>query len=478
MNRFTTDLARLLATAVLSFALLPATVRADDDPFATRDLVPPEPAAAWSAARPATGPCRPDDALPAKVTLVDALDFALCRNPQTRQSWAAAKVAAAQVGVARSATLPNVTGSAGAQTSKTWNGTPFTDGRFDQASGSISFNYLLFDFGGRDAAMEQARENLAAADWTHNATIQSVVLSVSQAWYQFFAAAEAVVASRAAERYAQDSLDAARARQKAGTATRSDVLQARTALSQAVLTRTQNEGAASTAQGVLASAMGLSADTALELSPPRDFDGQSLGRTAVADLMKAAMARRPDIRAAQASVQAAEANVRAQESAGKPTLSLSGSVGATISNPGTDPRNGTVGVTLTVPIFTGYQNTYRIRAAREQVAQQVATRDKLRNDISLEVWRAYQDVRTQGQALASAADLVRSATESHDVALGRYKAGVGTVIDVLNAQTALIQADIQQIQARLNLNVAKIALARAIGILDVGLFAGTTPADR
>jgi outer membrane protein TolC len=139
-------------------------------------------------------------------------------------------------------------------------------------------------------------------------------------------------------------------------------------------------------------------------------------------------------------------------------------------HPGTDPRNLNIGLSVNIPLFLGYQNTYRIRAARDSVDRSSAARDRLRNDISLEVWRSWQDVRTQGQAVQTAGDLVRSATESHEMALGRYRSGVGSVLDLLTAQTSLLQAAVQQIQTRLRLNVSKLALARAIGTLDPALF--------
>jgi outer membrane protein TolC len=89
--------------------------------------------------------------------------------------------------------------------------------------------------------------------------------------------------------------------------------------------------------------------------------------------------------------------------------------------------------------------------------------------VALEVWRAYQDLRTQDQSLSTAADLQASAQEAYNAALARYKAGVGTLIDLLNAQTTLASASLQQIRARLDWNVAKATLARAIGVLDPAL---------
>ena len=95
---------RRLAAAAFCLAVL-GTARADD-PFGTVNLLPPAPGRAWTGG---ADPCAAQ-ALPGHAqTLADVVDRALCANPQTRQSWAAAKIQAAEVGRSRSAELPDVT---------------------------------------------------------------------------------------------------------------------------------------------------------------------------------------------------------------------------------------------------------------------------------------------------------------------------------------------------------------------------------
>ncbi len=464
------------AACALLLALAPAAVlgQRGADPFETRKQLPAAPSSFWSdPAGPA--PCPDAAALPETLRLVEAIDLALCNNPRTRQSWAIARQAAAEVGVARSARLPTVDALIDLERREVRN---VDDPQgFTLLPASVGFSWLLFDFGGRDAAIALAAESLAAANWTHNATLQTVMLDAITAYYLLFATREAVEAGVAAEKSALQSLEAARARLRAGSATRADVLQAQTAHSQAVFNRTQAEGEAARSQGVLANVLGISPDRPLGIAPPPDLEAQRAIERSVGELLAAARAQRPELAAAEARVRAAESNVRVRESAAKPTLSLFGSAGATLSNPGPDPVTGAIGLSVSIPIFTGYFNTYRIQQAREQVLEQAATRDRLAGDVALEVWRAYQDLRTEGQSLATANDLVESAQESYNVALARYRAGVGTVIDLLNAQSALSAALVQRIEARLRWNVAKAALARAVGVLDPALVAQLSQAS-
>ena len=132
-------------------------------------------------------------------------------------------------------------------------------------------------------------------------------------------------------------------------------------------------------------------------------------------------------------------------------------------------HSNAIGLTLTLPLFTGFNTTYNVRAAQARVEVASAQRDNVRLQVALDVWTAYQSLITATQAIRTTADLLASAEQSENVALGRYKAGVGSILDVLNAQSALAAARLQRIQARLDWNVFRATLARALGALDSSL---------
>jgi outer membrane protein len=459
------------AACPLAAFALPAGAAGREDPFETAKLRPAAPSQFWNGRSVS---CANAERIPDPLTLVDAIDLALCNNPLTRQSWANAKAAAADVGIARSAYLPGLDANVTLQRSETRNTQSANYGQ-TELHGNLTINYLLFDFGGRDANLEFAHQSLLAADWSHNATLQTVLLSAVQAYYQLYATQDAVQSALTAEQASLASLEASRARLRVGSATRADVLQAQTAYSQTQLTRTQAQGDAANARGILANALGLSAERELRIARPPDLQAEKVAAEAVDRLIELAKERRPDLAAAQAQVRAAESNIKLQESFGKPSVSAFGTAGATQLIPGQDPRSGAIGLQINIPLFTGFQNTYQTYFAREQLEAQMATRDKLATDVTLDVWRAYQDLRTQGQALATANELVASAQESYNVALARYKAGVGTITDLLNAQSALAGARLQTIQARYQWNLAKATLAKAIGVLEPELVAERLP---
>ena len=396
------------------------------------------------------------------MTSIDAVDLALCNNPQTREVWANARAQAAQVGVAQAAWLPNLDGRLGA--SRLQNDQRY----YNSNSAVLTLSWLVFDSGARSATGENARQLLEAAAQTQDATVQTLFLSALQAFYTAQATQAAVVSTTEAERAAREGFEAAESRYQVGVATPADRLLAQTALSQATLNRIKAEGEARNALGTLSNAMGFMAGQKLTLAPPPAVLPDATFTQEIAALIAEAEVRRPDLKAAEAQVKAAQAGVDLAQAQGRPTVSVS--TGPTwVEIDRVAVNGGIVGVTVNLPLFTGFATTYKVRAAEAQVDVREAQRDRLRNQVALDVWRAYQSLTTATQSLRTTVDLVASAEQSERVALGRYKAGVGTVLDLLTAQSALAAARLQRIQAALDWFVYRATLAQAVGALDYTL---------
>ncbi len=401
------------------------------------------------------------------LTLADVVDLTLCNNPQTRSLWANARAQAANVGVGLSAYLPTLSAQVGA--SRSISNSAGTSTYSNTRNASLSASYLLFDFGGRSATLENARQLLVAANATRDATLQANFLSAVQSYYALLSARASVQAFHVAEASARESLAAADARYRAGVATPADKLQAQTALSQARLNLITAQGNARSAQGTLANIMGFDASQPFSLqrlpeSKPDPAVEQDIGK-----LIAEARRQRPDLRAAEAQIKAAEAQLVASRASGLPTLSLEATGGARKISGLPNTNSGSIGVTLTIPLFTGTRNTYQNRAAEFQLEGQVAARDLLANQIALDVWKTYQALLTNSQSLVAANDLVASAEQSERMTLGRYKAGVAnmSIVDVLNAQSTLASARQQRVSALYNFQSSRLALAQAIGLLDL-----------
>lgn len=465
------------AGSIIAGAVMVATAAASpDDPLNVYPLVTPSQIGKHNTSSIPAGCQAPKTD---ELTLLDVIDSALCNNPQTHDVWAAARAQAAQVGIAQASFLPSVsaTGSI-AHHSTAGSSTTSRDSAYNQESVGISLGYLLYDFGARDATLESARQVLIAANANQEATLQSVLFNAVQAYYQIFATRSALTAAQEAERVAQASLDAATARYKAGTSTPTDALQTRTAHSQAVLTRIRAEGATHAATGTLSNTIGLDANQSVTLAQPNEqisaADFAANLNDLLDELINTARQQRPELAAAEAQLQAATATVKATAAADKPTISLGTGLTESFTDERHPARDANIGVSIAIPLFSGYNAAYKIKAAQEQVALRAAQRDRIRQQISLDVWQAYYNIITEAQAMRSSEDLVASAEQAEKMTSGRYRAGLGNILDLLTAQAALASARQQAIQARYNWLIARAAMAQALGRLDVGSFASTS----
>ena len=395
------------------------------------------------------------------LSLVEVTEAALCHNPQTREVYANAKVQAAQVGVARSLFFPSVTDTLSATENK--NRTT----NYSNATNRIVASYLLYDFGSRDANFESANQLLRAASATQNAIVQTVLLASVNAFYQVHASRAILNASIETERLSQESFKSAEAKYIAGVATPADKLQAQTSFANATLTKLRNEGTLKVAYGNLANVMGAPANINFQIADSKLDDIPELIDQDIDALIEQARLQRPDLMASEAQLKASLAKIESVKADAKPKVRIDASNQYDENLLGQTSQNTSqLGIFLSIPLFEGYKPTYLIRSAEATAELNASKRDQLKLQVSLDVWTAYQNLKTANESITASNVLLLSAEESSRVALGRYKEGVGNIIDTLNAQSALANAKQQKIQSVLNWNIARTTLAQSIGVLD------------
>ena len=395
------------------------------------------------------------------LSLVEVTEAALCHNPQTREVYANAKVQAAQVGVARSLFFPSVTDTLSATENK--NRTT----NYSNATNRIVASYLLYDFGSRDANFENANQLLKAASASQNAIVQTVLLASVNAFYQVHASRAILNASIETERLSQESFKSAEAKYIAGVATPADKLQAQTSFANATLTKLRNEGTLKVAYGNLANVMGAPANINFQITDSKLDDIPELVDQDIDALIEQARLQRPDLMASEAQLKASLAKIEAVKADAKPKLRIDASNQYDENLLGQTSQNTSqLGIFLSIPLFEGYKPTYLIRSAEATAELNASKRDQLKLQVSLDVWTAYQNLKTANESITASNVLLLSAEESSRVSLGRYKEGVGNIIDTLNAQSALANAKQQKIQSVLNWNIARTTLAQSIGVLD------------
>jgi outer membrane protein TolC len=149
-----------------------------------------------------------------------------------------------------------------------------------------------------------------------------------------------------------------------------------------------------------------------------------------------------------------------------PSLAATTSLGETFFGTSMHQTPYSAGLAVRWPVFTGFRNTYDVRQAQ---AQADVARESVRNteqQVMLQVWTSYYALQTATQRLTTSRDLLTSAQQSADVAQNRYRAGVGSILDVLTAEAALENARAQEVQARADWFLSVAQLAHDSGTLE------------
>ncbi len=408
------------------------------------------------------------------LSLVQLTDLALQLNPKTREVWAAARAEAMGVGVVAANQLPQIGlllnfNRVQSASQTTGNLVP-AQNRYGP---NLTLSWVLFDFGQRAAEVEAQRYRLLAANLAQNRVLQDVAFQVEQAYYRVLGLEALVNATREQLRSFETGLDATRRRRDSGLATIGDVYRAETAAGQARLLVQRTEGELRKSRGALNTAVGLPVNFSLQLRPWDDRPPVREIAQSVDRLLGRIKAGRPDLVAAEARARAARAAAKAAAAAGKPSIEAVGTAGRvefTDSRPGVDTFN--VGVLLRIPIFTGYRDTYNAARAEAVADQAESARDQLYKQAELEVWQAYFDLQTAATNVKSSDSLVKSATQSAAAAVARYKGGVGSLLDMITAQSDETQSRVLLIQSHLDWYTALARLNFALGASDPVLRAG------
>ncbi|PBL34936.1 hypothetical protein B8B82_26010 [Pseudomonas aeruginosa] len=171
------------------------------------------------------------------------------------------------------------------------------------------------------------------------------------------------------------------------------------------------------------------------------------------------------------NLEAADASVEESRAAGRPSLALSANLARSHSdqamafNGDTRERDRSIGLQLNIPLFEGFERTYQVRNALARREASEAELADTEQQVSLEVWNNYQSLSVETRSLARTRELVEQSRQSLEVVQGRYRSGVGSMIELLNALTAYASAEDQHIRALGNWQTSRLRLAASLGRL-------------
>jgi outer membrane protein len=401
-----------------------------------------------------------------RLTIADVVDLALGNSPQTRATWADARAAAAVYGSAQGHLYPALELDAAGGPSKAIAAFPGIPATRSSLTTSLNLSYVLLDFGQRGGAMAAAHEALFAADLTHNSTVQGVVLQAESAYFTYQASRGLYDAADTATRTAQTNLDAANRRHDVGLATIADVLQASTALSQAKLNEQTAAGNIQAARAQLALALGLAANSRFDVAPDTGIAPILQLSDNIDSVVARAVRDRPDVAAARALARQSQQQVRQARSTTLPTVTL-GASGGNVQSDLAILAGNTYALTfgVSVPIFSGFSHEYDIVAAKENAVAAASRSEQVRLTAISQVFTSYYALQTATQRVSTSAELLTSAVQSEEVARGRYSEGVGSILDLLTAQSALADARAQSVLSRWTWYASLAQLSHDAGVL-------------
>ena len=401
----------------------------------------------------------------AKVySLPELIDLAELNNPTTRIAWNDARRTALAAGIAESTYLPRVTATAigGYQGSS---GHSSVTGQNLNSSGTltgtvsaVSLQWLLFDFGERDAVIDAAKQASVISNIAFTAAHQQVIYSVTLAFYAHAAARARLTTATQSLKNAQSVQAAAEDRSHHGIGTVLEVAQARQATAQARLALVQATGGAQDAYLALITAMGISPLTKIKIA---DVSGRSLSPSMAAPveaIIAASLSRRPDVQSAYAAQKASLAGVRAAQAEFMPKFFLSatgsynsGSLDVTglpavgqQSSPTLNVNNSRVGGIIfggvTVPLYDGGTRAAALAQAHAEADSADARMARVRDDAVRQIVLSDNALQTGLSAYAASQTLAAAAQTTFDAALAAYRSGVGSITDLSLAESQLLQA--------------------------------------
>lgn len=451
----------------------------------------PELALATNAAAGASVPADANSAIRA-LSLSEATAYARAHQPAVRAALARIQAQAANAKVPRAQWAPTLGATAQlfAATANNTTGTYVSPGFMDiprigatRATGTgtltpyasslvgLGITQELFDFG-RIAAQTAAED--AAVDVERQAAravTLDVTFDVEEAYFAVFAAKAILKASEDALERARVHRDLAKAGVASGLRSPIELTRAEADLSNFELGRIRAAGGVTTSQTTFAATIG-APDAALDVSsaPPDPAELPDLSQA-----LRRAEARDPRLLEAVARLRAEESRTRAIGAELRPNLSLTGTVsgragdappsgsGSLPDGAGFVPRvpNWDLGVVLSWPLFDGTVNARSDAArAREQVEREAI--GLVREEERAAVREAYQRVSVARTVLPGLRRAVDAARANYEQADARFKAGLGTSVELADAEALRNQAEIQLVLGAFDLARARAAFGRTI----------------
>jgi outer membrane protein len=321
----------------------------------------------------------------------------------------------------------------------------------------VGFTQLLFDFGQNLDSIRaaQASEQSLRADATTQR--ETVVLDVKQSYFGLLAAQRLLAVAEETVRQNQQHLDLARGRFDVGLAAKFDVTQAQVQLANAELSRVTARNNVALGRAMLQNSLGVSTPLDFDIVDSLDYHEVHIGEE---EALNAAYEKRPELLSIRAQERADSERVSALQKDYLPFVTGNGAYDWTGNDYPLQP-SWNIGVNVNLSLFNGGLTTAQIGEAKADLSNLRFNEEGLKQNIALEVRQALLNLQQASESIDVSAKALEEARENRDLAENRYQTGVGSIIELTDAQTSFTVANANHVRALYDYRTALAEVEKA-----------------
>ena len=321
----------------------------------------------------------------------------------------------------------------------------------------------LFDGGATSRLLEGIKHSVNAQEHEVGKSDLDIAYTVRATFLDILKKQALLEVRKTALAGTEQQLAQAVALHREGVSPRADVLKSEVQVSSARLEMVRADHAVLAAKAALAAAIGVPVTSRFAVEGGAENNYRDDRTPPVEDIMAEARALRPEIKGLTARLEAAEAAIRQAESGLYPNVSLDASYGWQESGFVPTDRKWGVGVTIGLPVFERFTTSSKVAQAQAGRDGLKAAQMQVMRMIELEVEQTWLLLKEAQERLVTSRKRLEQAEEDLRVSEGRYKEGLGTLLELIDARTALIASRTEVVTSTYDIADAQAKLGRATG---------------
>ncbi|MCS7215282.1 MAG: TolC family protein [Thermodesulfovibrio sp.] len=392
------------------------------------------------------------------LSLQDCIDIAIKKNPDILASKASVEKNFFKIGEARSGYFPEIDLTLGYQ--RMYQENSIRPEYSKQYSVQLSLTQSIFDFGKTSKQIQLQQELYKSTEWQDKETVLQTIYNVKEAYFSVLKAKKHKETALEVLNQSKRHLELAKGFYEVGLKPKIEVTKAEVELSNAKLGLITAERQLSQAFLNLKVAMGV-----IHMS---DFDIKeeyNIRKLDEQEILNIAIERNPQLQAIKFNKQASISTEELLKREYMPKIMGTASYGYVNEQFPLD-RKWTLFLQMSLPLFSGWSTTYKIKQAKADTAYYSYKEDSIKQQITSQIKNLFVQLKEASQKIETLKIALKSARENLDLAMGRYEVGIGSSIEVVDALVLYEQTNTQYWQAVYDYNVTYAQIQKTAGWLE------------